>query len=123
MKFHMAKKKHFTLSPAAINAIEETVQQALDLIIAGINSQPELKAAHTPQQGKMLNIEEVLEIVPVSQSTLFRMVKEGKFPKGKLISPNRRVWQADQVKQWQGDLPVERTPRRHRRRASHADNS
>jgi prophage regulatory protein len=63
---------------------------------------------------RMLSIEEVLEIVPVGKSTLFRMVKAGQFPKGKLISPNRRVWYADQVEQWQGDLPVDRTPRRRR---------
>ena len=67
---------------------------------------------------KMLNIDEVLEIVPVGKSTLFRMVKEGTFPKGKLISPNRRVWDAAIIARWQNELPADRVTKRRRTKPS-----
>jgi predicted DNA-binding transcriptional regulator AlpA len=49
----------------------------------------------------MLNEEQVLQIVPVSRTTLFRMEKAGRFPRSTYISPNRRVWFADEVVAWQ----------------------
>ena len=39
----------------------------------------------------MLNVEQVLRVVPVSPVTLWRMEKKGSFPKGTYISPNRKV--------------------------------
>jgi prophage regulatory protein len=44
---------------------------------------------------RMLNEKQVLEIVPVSPSTLARMEKDGRFPKGHFISPNRKFWFED----------------------------
>jgi prophage regulatory protein len=41
---------------------------------------------------RMLNEAQVLEIIPVSRATLFRMAKTGRFPKPTFISPNRKVW-------------------------------
>ncbi|WP_439369677.1 helix-turn-helix transcriptional regulator [Bradyrhizobium sp. DASA03120] len=49
----------------------------------------------------MLNETQVLAIVPVSRTTLYRMEKAGKFPKSTYISPNRRVWYEDQIVAWQ----------------------
>ncbi|MET4513789.1 AlpA family phage regulatory protein [Bradyrhizobium sp. I1.7.5] len=40
---------------------------------------------------RMLNETQVLEIIPVSRTTLYRMEKTGRFPKCTYISPNRRV--------------------------------
>jgi predicted DNA-binding transcriptional regulator AlpA len=64
----------------------------------------------------MLNLDQVLEIVPVSGRTLQRMEKDGRFPKGVFISPNRKVWYEDVVQAWQSSLPDHRTPRKKRRR-------
>jgi prophage regulatory protein len=50
---------------------------------------------------RMLNEKQVLEIIPVSRTTLHRMQKAGRFPKSTYISPNRRVWFADQIIAWQ----------------------
>ena len=50
---------------------------------------------------RMLNEKQVLEIVPVSRTTLFRMEKTGRFPRSTYISPNRRVWFADEIIAWQ----------------------
>jgi predicted DNA-binding transcriptional regulator AlpA len=52
----------------------------------------------------MLNQEQVLEIVPVSPVTLWRMEKAGRFPRSTYISPNRRVWFADEVIAWQREI-------------------
>jgi predicted DNA-binding transcriptional regulator AlpA len=49
----------------------------------------------------MLNEVQVLEIVPVSRTTLYQLVKTGRFPKGTYISPNRRVWFEDEIAAWQ----------------------
>jgi prophage regulatory protein len=50
---------------------------------------------------RMLNEAQVLEIVPVSRTTLHRMGKAGSFPKGTYISPNRKVWYEDEIIAWQ----------------------
>lgn len=54
---------------------------------------------------RMLTIEEVLEIVPVTRGTLYRMEKNGKFPRSHYISENRRVWFEDEIIDWQSGLP------------------
>jgi prophage regulatory protein len=50
---------------------------------------------------RMLNEKQVLEIVPVSRTTLYRMEQTGRFPKSTYISPNRRVWFEDEIIAWQ----------------------
>jgi len=40
----------------------------------------------------MLSEKQVLEIIPVGRTTLYRVEKKGRFPKSTYISPNRRVW-------------------------------
>jgi prophage regulatory protein len=66
----------------------------------------ETTAPATPR--RMLLIEEVLTIVPVSRATLFRMERGGKFPASTYISANRRIWYADDIAAWQDNLPAHR---------------
>ncbi|WP_338689605.1 AlpA family phage regulatory protein [Bradyrhizobium sp. 26S5] len=61
-------------------------------------------AADTSGPRRMLNQEQVLRIVPVSPVTLWRMEKAGRFPKSTYISPNRRVWFADEISAWQAEI-------------------
>jgi predicted DNA-binding transcriptional regulator AlpA len=65
---------------------------------------------------RMLSEKQVLEILPISRTTLFRMEKAGKFPRSIYVSPNRRLWFQDQIIAWQDaiDAHDERDP--HRRR-------
>ena len=58
-------------------------------------------APEKPIPRRMLNEKQVLEIVPVSRTTLYRMIKAGRFPKPIYISPNRRVWFEDEIIAWQ----------------------
>ena len=67
---------------------------------------------------RMMNIEEVLTIVPVGRTTLFRMERDEKFPASHYISANRRAWYADEVAAWQKTLPSNRRIGRRPRRVS-----
>lgn len=49
----------------------------------------------------MLNEAQVLALILVSRTTLHRMTKNGRFPKGTYVSANRRLWFADEVAAWQ----------------------
>jgi len=62
---------------------------------------------------RMMNEAQVLSIIPVSRTTLFRMEKTGRFPRSTYISPNRRVWFEDEIIAWQNAVD-ERDPRRGR---------
>ena len=50
---------------------------------------------------RMLSEKQVLEIIPVGRTTLYRMEKAGRFPRSTYISPNRRVWFEDEIVAWQ----------------------
>ena len=65
---------------------------------------------------KMLTEEQVLDIVPVSRSTLWRMERGGQFPRSTYISKNRCCWFLDDVIEWQRTVN-ERQPARKRGKA------
>ena len=55
---------------------------------------------------KMLTLVQVLEIVPVGRTTLFKMERKGTFPASHYASANRRFWFADEIARWQAALPT-----------------
>ncbi|WP_454616487.1 helix-turn-helix transcriptional regulator [Bradyrhizobium cenepequi] len=59
-------------------------------------------ARDKPQQ--MLTEQQVLTLIPIARATLYRMMKEGRFPKGTFVSPNRRLWLASEVAHWQREV-------------------
>ena len=72
-------------------------------MIAAIRQKPETEDGAPDKAGprRMLNEAQVLQIIPVSRTTLHRMQKAGRFPKSTYISPNRRVWFEDEIIAWQ----------------------
>jgi predicted DNA-binding transcriptional regulator AlpA len=62
---------------------------------------------------RMLNEMQILALIPVSRTTLHRMTKAGRFPKGIYVSANRKLWFADEVASWQAAVD-EYDPRRGR---------
>ncbi|KRR14604.1 hypothetical protein CQ12_10765 [Bradyrhizobium jicamae] len=60
---------------------------------------------------RMLTEEQVLAIIPVSGVTLWRMVRDGRFPRPHYISPNRKVWFSDEIVAWQNDVERQRQRR------------
>jgi|GEM_PF-3859163 len=55
---------------------------------------------------QLLTIDDVLRLVPVTRKTLFRMERDGRFPRSRQISDNRRVWRKADIREWERDLPV-----------------
>jgi prophage regulatory protein len=50
---------------------------------------------------KMLTEREVLQLIRCGRSTLWRLERSGKFPRGVYIAPNTKRWFEDQVIRWQ----------------------
>lgn len=58
---------------------------------------------------KMLTIDEVLSIVPVTRKTIYVMQRDGRFPRSHPLFPGskgrqRRFWYADEIRAWQNSL-------------------
>lgn len=70
-------------------------------MIAAQRQQSEDSASENAAPRRMLNEKQVLQIVPVGRTTLYRMEKAGRFPRSTYISPNRRVWFEDEIIEWQ----------------------
>ena len=71
------------------------------MIAALQEAETEDRASDKSGPRRMLNEKQVLEIVPVGRTTLYRMEKTGRFPRSTYISPNRRVWFEDEIVAWQ----------------------
>jgi prophage regulatory protein len=68
---------------------------------------------------RMLLEDQVLELIPLSRSTLWRMERAGNFPRATYISANRRVWFEDEIIAWQNTVN-EFDPKRGRGKARRA---
>jgi predicted DNA-binding transcriptional regulator AlpA len=77
--------------------------------------QEEHHTQREPRPRRMLKLEQVLQIVPVSDVTLWRMEKAGLFPKGDFISYNTKVWYEDEVIAWQNSTSGRSRGRRPRK--------
>ena len=53
---------------------------------------------------QMISVGDVLKLVPVSRSTLHRMVKTGRFPQSHELSPMRIGFFLDEIVEWQENL-------------------
>jgi predicted DNA-binding transcriptional regulator AlpA len=70
--------------------------------MADANNHPDdVPGAAREEPRRMLNEKQVLAIIPVGHTTLWRLEKAGRFPKSTFISPNRRIWFADEIAAWQ----------------------
>jgi predicted DNA-binding transcriptional regulator AlpA len=58
-------------------------------------------APHKSGPRRMLSEKQVLDIVPLSRTSIYRLEKAGKFPKSTYISANRRIWYEDTIIAWQ----------------------
>ncbi len=54
----------------------------------------------------MLSLDEVLAATKLSRTTLWRLQSKGQFPPGHLVSPNKRLWFASELRAWQDALPT-----------------
>ncbi|MBB4369112.1 putative DNA-binding transcriptional regulator AlpA [Bradyrhizobium sp. cir1] len=67
----------------------------------------EIETADAPDKSepqRMLNETELLRLIPIGRATLYRMMREGKFPRGTFVSANRRLWIASEIARWQREV-------------------
>jgi len=76
-----------------------------------VEAAPDDRAPDKPEP--MLDEEQVLALIPISRATLFRLMRDNRFPRGRFISSNRRLWLASEISSWQHAVD-ERDPHRPR---------
>lgn len=67
----------------------------------------EIETADAPdyyEPQRMLNEAELLRLIPIGRATLYRLMREGKFPRGSFVSSNRRLWLASEIARWQREV-------------------
>jgi prophage regulatory protein len=52
---------------------------------------------------RFLRLPQVLDRVPVSRSTLWGWVRQGRFPRPIILGPNATAWRATDVDRWIAD--------------------
>jgi prophage regulatory protein len=67
-------------------------------------TEPEVDGAPDDKPRPMLSEKQVLAIIPVGRTTLWRLERSGRFPRSTYISPNRRVWYEDEILRWQREI-------------------
>jgi predicted DNA-binding transcriptional regulator AlpA len=71
---------------------------------AGQQKETQAPAPNESKPRKMMTEQEVLRLIPISSVTLWRMQRQGRFPKSTFISANRRVWFEDEIIEWQNSI-------------------
>jgi len=61
----------------------------------------EVNAPMTSGPRRMLNEKQLLDIIPLSRTSIYRLEKAGRFPRSTYISANRRIWYEDEIIAWQ----------------------
>ena len=54
-------------------------------------------------ENELLTIDEVVEIVGVTKSTVYSWMEKNLFPKGAKLGPKLRRWRRDEIENWQRD--------------------
>jgi prophage regulatory protein len=76
-------------------------------------AETEISAPDKSRPRRMLDEKQLLNIVPLSRTSIYRLEKAGKFPRSTYISANRRIWYEDEIVRWQVEVD-ERNPNRGR---------
>lgn len=107
-------------------------QRSIDVIKERIRQQTKTDSEDDDDDGpapehprRMLSETEVLALVPLSRTSIWRLQRAGKFPAATYVSANKRIWFEDQIVRWQREVdefnPHRRRgpgrPKKHRRAA------
>lgn len=60
--------------------------------------------SYTKDQQVLLKIKQVLELVPVGKTTLYKMIDAGKFPRPIRLSERAVAWRKSDILQWIDNL-------------------
>jgi prophage regulatory protein len=77
--------------------------------VAEISTVASAVAASDPPKGpaRLLDKEEVLRRVPLTYPTIWKMMREDKFPRSRLSGTSKTVWLEDEVEQWIRNRPLQ----------------
>ena len=104
----MIAAKRVEANPSDANPVEtERDASPVDTPAAPVGSHD----LDEPRQ--MIDEEQLLQLIPIGRATLYRMMREGKFPRGTFVSANRRLWFKSVIARWQREVD-EYVPHRHR---------
>jgi prophage regulatory protein len=99
------REVHFDASLETAKSFQQRAASLRNAIVCRVEShqmsEPDNGASNKSAPRVMLNEAQVLQIIPVSRSTLWRLERKGAFPRSTYVSPNRRFWFADQIADWQ----------------------
>lgn len=59
-----------------------------------------------PSEG-FIRLPQLLQMFPISRTTLWRKIKAGEFPKPHMLGPRTRVWDIEELRSWKQNI-VER---------------
>jgi prophage regulatory protein len=54
---------------------------------------------------RLLKIRDVISETSLSRRSIYRLMKQGAFPRSRRISPQRVAWSADEIDAWKRGLP------------------
>ncbi len=78
-----------------------------DVRVIRDSSSQQADSAPVPEPvDRILRIGMVCEVTGLGKSTLYRMMREGKFPPARRISSNSIGWRLSEVNAWMDQLPV-----------------
>jgi predicted DNA-binding transcriptional regulator AlpA len=94
--------------PALLNE-EGVVSMSPKKIVAEISAAASAAATADPPKGpaRLLDKEEVLRRVPFTYPTVWKMMREGTFPRSRLSGTSKTVWLEDEVEQWIRNRPLQ----------------
>jgi prophage regulatory protein len=52
---------------------------------------------------RVINTRELLDLIPLTRSTIWKLAREGRFPKPIQLTPSRIGWQLSEVLAWVAD--------------------
>lgn len=55
---------------------------------------------------RFIRVKEVLEATGLKRSTLFKLVRDGRFPRQRQLTDRATGWLASEVQQWMAERPV-----------------
>jgi predicted DNA-binding transcriptional regulator AlpA len=61
-------------------------------------------ATETTSPDRFLRLKDVLQVVPLGRSTVWKMVAEGKFPQPVKLTPRTTAWRESEVLRWMDSL-------------------
>lgn len=51
-------------------------------------------------QGGLVRRSQFKEAIPLGDTTIWKMVKDGRFPQPLRVSPSLRLWRAEDIREW-----------------------